>query len=914
MKPRHGLILAAITAALAANARPVPVAVSFLGVASGDATYNSGPGTCDVTLWSRATLSGGSATVFAEVATDIGFSGIVYTSAGLVTTSVTPTAASPTTGQDFTSKQTVAGLAPGTVYYYRFRDSGATSVSGIGKFKTPPLPTAAYPLHFAFSGDCDGLIRPYVLASQVPSKNLDFFMFDGDTEYETSASIGSAAVTSTGNIPDPATVTKSATSTQLFTDFSRKYREQFGTVNAGGQTGLKDFFAGQANYTAYDNHELGNKQYINGGAPAGGGVGSATGNAPYDLPSGAGVDARVPANDVNTSGAWMNKTPGFQIMQQVFLGYQPIKDRGTVVAPGDGNANGTKQLYFAQQWGKNAIFVNTDCRSYRDIRVKTAGNADDIGARADNASRTMLGVTQLAWLESALLAAEQAGTTWKFVNISDPIDEIAPVAGSLSMQNGPTVADYGTIGNVTSATASAATANSTLLAVATGATQNGYGLVAGQPISGAGIPPNTKINSVNVDGSVTLNNAVNVALGAALTLSGAPSAYAPVNADGGKSFVGGYRAERNALLKFIADNHINNVVFLATDDHQNRVNEVVYSPSGRTGPGSPGFAQSDYVKVPYCFSIVCGPLGATGPDLISNHSFALAQKLAQSIANAEIAAGVEPIGLGGYPGLHNVTRDGNPNADTTRAPEDFYSPDTFNYNILDLGADGLTLTVTSKGINSTAQNAFTEYDGVNNPERTLFSFQVAAGPVAAPDTLMRANNVTVAKVAKSVLLGNDAVTTGTPSILSVGNALPAGATVALAGNFVIYTSPTATAGNGSYTYTLGDGTGTATGFVTVLEVPPGANTSGPNAVRIVASGPDFVVTFIGVPGNAYRVQFTTSTSAPYVWQDFDPIISNPDHTAPANGVFSHTDPSPVGPIRLYRAIPKPSTPPQSNDN
>ena len=46
--------------------------------------------------------------------------------------------------------------------------------------------------------------------------------------------------------------------------------------------------------------------------------------------------------------------------------------------------------------------------------------------------------------------------------------------------------------------------------------------------------------------------------------------------------MGGYRAERNALLKFIADHHVQNVVFLATDDHQNRINELLYSPSGQT--------------------------------------------------------------------------------------------------------------------------------------------------------------------------------------------------------------------------------------------------------------------------------------------------------------------------------------------
>jgi len=135
-----------------------------------------------------------------------------------------------------------------------------------------------------------------------------------------------------------------------------------------------------------------------------------------------------------------------------------------------------------------------------------------------------------------------------------------------------------------------------------------------------------------------------------------------------------------------------------------------------------------YVKVPYSFAIVCSPLGAAGPDLISNHSFALVKKLADSIANAQIAENLEPIGLAGYHGLKNVTRLGDPHADSLRQPADFYSPDTFNYNVLDVSADGKTLTVTSYGINSTVQNGFVEYDPVNNPEQELFSFQIKRHP------------------------------------------------------------------------------------------------------------------------------------------------------------------------------------------
>jgi hypothetical protein len=67
---------------------------------------------------------------------------------------------------------------------------------------------------------------------------------------------------------------------------------------------------------------------------------------------------------------------------------------------------------------------------------------------------------------------------------------------------------------------------------------------------------------------------------------------------------------------------------------------------------------------------------------------------------------------------------------------DFYSPDTFNFTVLDLGANGKTLTVSSVGMNSTAQNAGIEY--ANGPQaRTIFSFQIdglnqsiAFGPLA----------------------------------------------------------------------------------------------------------------------------------------------------------------------------------------
>src|SRR5262249_52024342 len=162
----------------------------------------------------------------------------------------------------------------------------------------------------------------------------------------------------------------------------------------------------------WDNHELGNRKYIDGGAPAGGSVGVPTGT---NMPTGRGVDARdngsVNPNDVNMSMAdYMNRATGFRTLQNVFLEYQPIADRGTVNAPNDHRADGSRKLYSAVQWGRNALFVNTDSRSYRDIRLKTANaGADDTGLRADNMNRTYFGTTQLAWLKQTLMDAQNNG-------------------------------------------------------------------------------------------------------------------------------------------------------------------------------------------------------------------------------------------------------------------------------------------------------------------------------------------------------------------------------------------------------------------------------------------------------------------------------------------------------------------------
>jgi alkaline phosphatase D len=278
-----------------------------------------------------------------------------------------------------------------------------------------------------------------------------------------------------------------------------------------------------------------------------------------------------------------------------------------VSAPGDCRSDGSWQLYSAQRWGANSIFINVDDRSYRDLQVT--------GPRADNPARTMLGATQLAWLQRTLLDAQKQGVTWKIVAISSPIDQVGPF-GPLFPWDGP------------------------------------------------------------------------------------------------KTWIGSYRAERTRLLKFIADNNINHVVFLTTDDHLNRVLELNYLAD----PTDPKSRR----PVPGAFTVVAGPIGAVAPDKFTEHGFAAIKSVADKLAADERAAGIEPIGLRpNFPGLKQVYREGDPEADAIRQPVDFYSPDTFNYATLEISADGKSLAVDTWGINSYPPNSFPEPAEIAAPRRIL---------------------------------------------------------------------------------------------------------------------------------------------------------------------------------------------------
>ena len=142
-----------------------------------------------------------------------------------------------------------------------------------------------------------------------------------------------------------------------------------------------------------------------------------------------------------------------------------------------------------------------------------------------------------------------------------------------------------------------------------------------------------------------------------------------------------------------------------------------------------------YKVLPTALSIVDGPIGATGPDTITDHSFANIKALADKLVATQTAAKIDPIGLSAsnFAGLRNVVREGDPNADTLRQAIDFYSPDTFNYTTFDISADGKTLNVNVQGINSYVKDTNPE-PSATNPVRSILSFSIDA--TVAPTVVM----------------------------------------------------------------------------------------------------------------------------------------------------------------------------------
>jgi hypothetical protein len=197
---------------------------------------------------------------------------------------------------------------------------------------------------------------------------------------------------------------------------------------------------------------------------------------------------------------------------------------------------------------------------------------------------------------------------------------------------------------------------------------------------------------------------------------------------------------------------------------------------------------------------------------------------------------------------------------------------------------------------TTADNG-NQYRAVFNNGTTLATsaatLTVFAPPVAVASTLGTTENVAVnAPVAKLLALDSSPIG-GALSITDVSGSSAMGGKVVLSGQFISYTPPSGFFGADSFTYTLSDTRCTAQGTVNVTITP--ANAPSLNTISIALAGATRVVTFAGIPGITYVVQWADAAGDP--WADF----SDGAIAAGPTGLITYTDStSPVPPVRIYR--------------
>jgi phosphodiesterase/alkaline phosphatase D-like protein len=464
------------------------------------------------------------------------------------------------------AKVQVTGLTPNTTYFYRAIDSSGASAAG--RFNTSAPVGTRTGLRFGASGDWRGELSPYPAIANADDRNLEFFIELGDTVY--------------ADFPSPALNKPQAETLQEFRIKNNEvYAERFG-INTWG-----DLRSATSILATIDDHEV-----IN------------------DFEGGELASADPRFNDT-TPGRLINDTELYDNGLQAFQEYNPLRD-DFYGAIGDSRMDGERKLYRYNTYGSDAATFVLDARSFRDEGLPAVANPGDptqvvnFLGQSFNPSRTMLGRQQVSDLKRDLLQAEQAGISWKFVVVPEPIQNLGVVAASDRFE--------------------------------------------------------------------------------------------------------GYAAERTEILKFIDENDISNVVFIAADIHSTLVNNLTY----QNGLGQPQIATS-------AFEITTGavafdaPFGPTVAELAAGLGLLPAAQKAfydslpvandadstpndkddfiKQLTNAQLTPlGYDPLGL------NDNLAIANNKIDAKLLQGDYLSTHTYGWTEFDIDPVTQKLTVTTYGI------------------------------------------------------------------------------------------------------------------------------------------------------------------------------------------------------------------------
>jgi alkaline phosphatase D len=356
------IILLALLAITAQPGKAAPV--REFSIASGDVDQES------IILWAHG------AEVGAEVAFTVTKGGI-QDQQGMT--------ASATVSDEWQPvKVEIKGLQAGTRYRYTVTDK-KTNTQKEGTFKTPAAAGSRTGLRFGVSGDWRQGLLPLPAIRNLASRNLDFFVAEGDTIY--------------ADYPSPDVTVKNATTLM---EYRLKHNENLTT--RGGLNTWPEARASTAFFATIDDHEVIND--FAGGAPVA-------------------SDMRFDRN-----GTLLNDTNMYKFGLQAFTEYYPIRD--VRYKDADARYDGKPDLYRYRTFGDDAALFVLDSRSFRDENLKGVPfnqvtdkpQIEQFNKAAFDPARTLLGKPQLARLKEDLLKAQKAGITWKFVLNPEPIQNL----------------------------------------------------------------------------------------------------------------------------------------------------------------------------------------------------------------------------------------------------------------------------------------------------------------------------------------------------------------------------------------------------------------------------------------------------------------------------------------------------------
>jgi hypothetical protein len=277
------------------------------------------------------------------------------------------------------AKVKVDNLHPDQRYYYRAVDASGHTAEGT-------LETSASLGHhegfsFGVGGDTRGELAPYPSIKNAPTAGLDLFIKLGDTVY--------------ADQPSPA-----GGPAHTLQEFEIKDNEIYSS-----HLGINSWAELQSTtpiLAVIDDGDI---------------IGEFAGGAP------AGSDPRFsgPGNFVNEQDLYRNGMTSFD--QYNAIEHKIYSNTGSPLF------DGKPDLYRYDIHGSDAAMIVVDDRSFRSAELPEPVPIDSpqFLAASFDPSRSMLGGVQLAQLEHDLLDAQSKGITWKFVNISVPIQNFGPV-------------------------------------------------------------------------------------------------------------------------------------------------------------------------------------------------------------------------------------------------------------------------------------------------------------------------------------------------------------------------------------------------------------------------------------------------------------------------------------------------------